>query len=103
MDIIEQKLVVKDWPLKQPGDEMFFGYVVALGVFPRDWTLEGEIPFADFAYNNDYTRYRIPCDESLLNGLLKFLSANLTMCGDVGMHGKVWIELTKEGHKVYLP
>ena len=34
MDIIEQKLVVKDWPLKKPGDELFFGYVVAVGVFP---------------------------------------------------------------------
>ena len=103
MDIIQQKCVVKEWPLKKPGDELFFGYVVAMGVFPRDWTLEGEIRFADFAYNHAYTRYRIPCDESLLNGLLRYLSANLEMCGDVGIHGKVWIKLTEQGYEVDLP
>ena len=42
MDVIEQKLVVKDWPLKQPGEELFFGYVVALGVFPGDWSEDGQ-------------------------------------------------------------
>ena len=103
MVVIEQKLVVKDWPLKKPGDEKFFGYIVALGVFPVDWSLEGELRFADFAYNDEYTRYHIPNDESLLKGLLEYLSANLQMCGDVGMHGKVWIYRTEEGYKVDLP
>ena len=103
MDVIEQKLVVKDWPLKKPEDEMFFGYVVALGVFPGDGSVEDEIPFADFAYGESYVRYRIPLDESLLNGLKKFLSANLDMCGDIGMHGKVWIKLTEKGYEVDLP
>jgi len=103
MHIIEQKLVVRDWPLKKPGDEMFFGYVVAVGVFPGDWSLEGEMRFADFAYHNEYTRYRIPSDESLLKGLLSYLSANLEMCGDVGMHGKVWVKLTEKGYEVDLP
>ena len=103
MDVIDQRLIVQDWPLAKPGDEQFFGYVVALGVFPRDWTLEGEIPFADFAYNNDYTRYRIPQDETLINGLLKYLSANLEMCRDIGMHAKVWIKRTETGYEVDLP
>ena len=104
MDVIEQKLVVKDWPLKMPGDEMFFGYVVALGVFPGDWSNESEILFADFAYNDAYTRYRIPCDETLMAGLFKYLAANLDFSGEgIGIQGKVWIKLTEKGYEVDLP
>ena len=104
MDLIHQKLVVKEWPLKKPGDEKFFGYVVAVGVFPGDWSNEGEIPFADFAYNDRYCRYRLPCEESLLKGLMKYLCENLALSGEgLGMHGKVWIRRTEQGYKVDLP
>ena len=51
MDVIQQQLVVKDWPLKKPGDEQFFGYVVAMGVFPSDWASDGMFAFVDFAYS----------------------------------------------------
>ena len=104
MQIIEQKLVVKDWPLKKPGDEKFFGYVVAVGVFPGDSSGAGEFSFADFAYNNEYTRYRLPKDAGLLNGLLEYLACNLEMWG-LGQttYGKVWVKLTEHGYKVELP
>ena len=104
MDIIEQKLVVKDWPLKKPGDELFFGYVVAVGVFPRDWSGGDMFAYADFAYNDRYTRYRLPNDEGLLTALLKFLRDNIEMnaAGD-GIYGKVWVKRTEEGYVVDLP
>ncbi len=104
MQIIEQKLVVKDWPLKKPGDEKFFGYIVALGVFPGDWSSDSEIPFADFAYNDAYTRYQIPSDETLRAGLLKYLAANLDFSGaGMGIQAKLWIKLTEKGYEVDLP
>ena len=104
MDVIEQKLVVKDWPLKQPGEELFFGYVVALGVFPGDWSEDGIYRYADFAYSDSYTRYRLPNDEGLLNGLSKFLSSNLEMSGSgQGIYGKVWVKRTEQGYEVDLP
>jgi len=104
MDLIEQRLVVKDWPLKQPGDELFFGYIVAVGVFPGDWSDDGMFCYADFAYSDSYTRYRLPNDEGLLNGLSKFLSSNLEMCGSGhGIYGKVWVKLTDQGYEVDLP
>ena len=40
MNVISQLLVVKDWPLQKPGDEMFFGYVV-FGDFPDGWAFIG--------------------------------------------------------------
>jgi len=53
MDVIEQKLVVKEWPLTKPGDERFFGYVVAVGVFPREWKDDGFLAYVDFAYHDN--------------------------------------------------
>jgi len=104
MDLIVQKLVVKEWPLKQPGDELFFGYVVAVGVFPRDWSEDGLFRYADFAYNESYSRYRLPNDECLVNELLKYLCSNLEMQGaGHGIHGKVWVRLTEKGYEVDLP
>jgi hypothetical protein len=85
MDVIKQTLLVRDWPLKKPGDEMFFGYVVALGVFPGDVNDGGEI------------------DDTLVNGLMEYLVGNVEMSGDIGMHGKVWIKLTEKGYEVDLP
>jgi len=104
MQIIEQKLVVRDWPLKEPGDEAFFGYIVALGVFPGEWDDATMFRYADFAYSNSYTRYRLPNDPTLLNELAKYLNSNFEMCGTGhGIYGKVWVFLTKEGYKVDLP
>jgi len=104
MQIIEQKLAVKEWPLKKPGDEIFFGYIVALGVFHGDWSDESEFVYADFAYNETYTRYRLPNDHQLVNELAKFFSSNLelSMAGH-GLFCKLWIQLTQEGYKVDLP
>jgi hypothetical protein len=104
MDVIHQKLVVRDWPLKKPGDEMFFGYLVALGVFPGDWSDESEYLYADFAYDQSYSRYRLPNDKQLLDKLGPFLCDNfeLSMSGH-GLFCKLWIQLTQEGYKVDLP
>lgn len=103
MDVIRQELVVKEWPLKKPGDEKFFGYVVAVGVFPREWSLEGMFVYADFAYNDRYERYRLPYDEGLFEQLLKYMGDNMQMCGDVGIPAKVWVRLTEHGYEVDLP
>ena len=104
MDIIQQQLVVRDWPLKQPGDGMFFGYVVAVGWFPRDWSATGMFAYADFAYSNDYTRYRLPDDPYLIKQLFGFVNLNLeTLRNFRDVTGKVWIELTEHGYLVDLP
>jgi hypothetical protein len=104
MDLIEQKLVVREWPLKKPGDEKFFGYLVAVGVFPSGWVSEHIFPYVDFAYGDDYIRYRLPYDEGLWTQLLKHLDDNLgilEMCGSIEV--KLWVKLTKEGYEVDLP
>jgi len=104
MDLIHQKLLVKDWPLKKAGDELFFGYVVAVGWFPRDWSETGMFAYADFAYNNDYFRYRLPDDPNLIKQLLGYVSGNLETLMKFGdVYGKVWIELTDKGYTVDLP
>ena len=104
MTVIAQTLVVKDWPLQKPGDEHFFGYVVAVGVFPGDWSSGGMFLYADFAYSDRYTRYRLPKDEGLLNGLVIFLASNMEMNGSGdGIYGKVWVKRTQEGYEVFLP
>lgn len=54
MDVITQNLVVQDWPLKEVGDERFFGYIVAMGVIYRDWAKAECIQYVDFAYNDCY-------------------------------------------------
>jgi hypothetical protein len=104
MDVIDQRLIVQDWPLTKPGDEKFFGYVVAMGVFPRDWSSEGMIRFVDFAYNNDYTRYHLPNDIGLMRRLQLFLCDNIEMeAAGYGAYGKVWIKRTGDGYEVDLP
>lgn len=104
MHIIEQKLVVRDWPLQKPGDELFFGYVVAVGVFPQGGSDDDLFAYADFAYNDGYTRYRLPNDEGLRNGLLEHLYCNIEMneAGD-GIYGKLWVRRTAKGHEVDTP
>ena len=104
MDLIHQKLLVREWPLKKPGDEQFFGYVVAVGVFPREWCQDGYFAYVDFAYNDAYLRYRLPNDLDLTQQLLKFLTTNLGTLAQVGdVYGKVWVTLTDKGYEVDLP
>ena len=105
MDIIAQKLVVRDWPLKEPGDEEFFGYLVALGVFPGgDWEGDRIFPYADFAYGDSYARFRLPYDDGLLEQLQKHLADNLEILAASGSIAvKLWIQLTENGYKVDLP
>src|SRR5690242_18679274 len=101
MNVIDQRLIVKEWPLKKPGDELFAGYVVAVGVFPCKWSEGGMFPYADFAYNDSYSRYRLPSESALINELLKYLCSNLETIGSFGdIYGKVWVRLTEKGYEV---
>ena len=104
-ELIHQKLEVHEWPLIYPGDTSFFGYVVAVGIFPRGWD-EGEILiYADFAYNDSYKRYRLPDDLNLVAKLSDMLWENLKSLAETGnMYGKVHITFTEEeGHILDLP
>lgn len=103
-EIIEQRLEIKDWPLRQPGDEKFFGYVVAIGIFPREWQDEdGMTHYVDFSYNDTYERYRLPNDESLRKQLFEMLLLNLDNSIGGGIYGKVWIKRLEKGYAVDLP
>ena len=105
MDIIQQTLFVKEWPLKKPGDEMFFGYVVALGVFPRTWDARGLLAYVDFAHGESYVRYHLPEDDDLLNRLMMVLWSNLQAnSSGLGIAYKVCTRLTENGYEVdHLP
>jgi len=103
-EVIQQSLPILDWPLKNAGDEKFFGYVVSIGVFPLNWENDdGYVPYVDFAYGHRYERYRLPEDDDLRRQLFRYMRDNInqTSCG--GMYGKVWITLTKDGYEVDLP
>ena len=104
-EIIVQRLNILDWPLSKVGDEKFFGYVVAMGVFPKEWGAEdGMTQYVDFAYNDSYARYRLPDDRLLKKQLHCYLWDNLNGVGHTGdIYGKVWIKLTEHGYAVDLP
>lgn len=97
---------VLDWPLLEVGDEMFFGYVVAIGIIP-DWSSPDggtDIPYVDFAYSDGVKRYRLPADEKLRFLLHRYLRGNLWELFNTDIFsGKVWIYLTDKGYKVDLP
>jgi len=97
MIVIEQKLVVKDWPLIDIGDSKFFGYVVGIGLFPDDDNQE--FPYADFSYNGSYTRYKLPWNDNLIGDLQCWLSGNISEidCTGLSYGGKVWIEKLADG------
>lgn len=99
--IISQQLAIKDWPLSKVGDKKFFGYVVAMGMFPFDWCDDALVPYVDFAYNDAYERFRLPNDENLRRDLHDILFSNLEASG--GIYGKVWIGRTPDGYYVTLP
>ncbi len=105
MHVIRQTLVVREWPLKKPGDEVFFGYVVGVGVYTGDWSDDSMFAYADFAYNDSYVRYRLPRDKELVKDLVGYLSENVEMqgAGLGGIYGKVWVKLGNGGHLVGTP
>ncbi len=105
IELIEQKLEVKDWPLENAGDEKFFGYVMAIGLFPRE---QGDelimTQYVDFIDVYTYERYRLPNDKKLIKQLRAVLMSNLDELAEGGnISGKVWIVRGKRGHKVELP
>ena len=103
MELINQQLEVKKWPLTKAGEERFFGYVVSMGIFPREWGMDdGMIQYVDFAYNNSYERYRLPDDKGLKKLLNDMLWRNINETADgVGICGKVWIKRTEIGYEVF--
>ena len=104
MVFIDQRLEVKDWPLKEVGDEHFFGYIVALGVFPQDWDDDKTFLFADFAYNDAYERYRLPCQFELIGKLHQHMSKNMwDHANGHGLYENLWIKLTSDGYDVTTP
>ena len=104
MDVIEQQLVVREWPLKEPGDEGFFGYVVAVGVFPQAGSDGNMFAYVDFLYGDSYTRYRLPDDDDLLNGLMAFLRNNVEGgVAGASIYGKVRVRITENGCDVEMP
>ena len=77
---------------------------MAVGVFPREWSETGMFLYADFAYSDRYTRYRLPNDPGLINELLRCLCENLDAVGSYGaIYWKVWVRLTEKGYEVTLP
>lgn len=102
MDIINQQLVIKEWPLKKVGQEMFFGYIVGLGVHTGDWCDETMYSVADFAYGNEYVRYRLPNDDALIGKLAAHLVANMVSASE-GIYGKFWIKKIVGGYEMELP
>jgi len=98
MEVIEQKLELKKWPLVNVGDKKFFGYIVSMGVIPMDWVNGDMVLYADFAYSDSYERYVLPNDKALREDLLDFLWDNIQGAGaELGMYNKLWIELTVDG------
>jgi len=104
-ELIQQQLKIKNWPLEKIGDAVFFGYVVSMGNFIREWGDErGAIPYVDFQYGDNYERYRLPDDENLKKQLFQFLWDNINgfaFAGDI--YGKVWVYLKEDGYLVTTP
>lgn len=105
MEIVEQRLELLDWPLKNVGDEHFFGYIVAMGLIPGDPIREiPDVPYADFNYNDKYTRYRLPSDDQLVKMLAENLIGNIWEFQNCDSYsGKLWVTLNANGYHVDLP
>jgi len=92
------------------GDEDFFGYIVAVGLFPDpswDWKDQDHFVYADFYYNGEYTRYRLPQDDNLVSQLKKRVFDNIRELHDTDyscFSTKIWIErLPNGGWNTFLP
>jgi hypothetical protein len=98
---------IKKLPEMKVGDEFRFGFPVAIGVHPVDPINENELAYV-WCDSFDWsliTRYIIPNDETLINGLSKYVSCNML---DVKNDGggttcKVWIYRKKDGYEVDEP
>lgn len=93
---------IREWPLLNVGDEMFFGYVSGIGFDQEDTEVFSR--YVSFTYGCESTRYKLPNDEDLLRKLSKHLRGNFwgIVTGN-GIYDKVWIKLTKDGYTVDLP
>lgn len=105
MIIVNQNLPIKEWPLKHDGDGKFFGYIVAIGLFPMEWgSVSGLLPYADFAYGDDYERYLLPGNKKLLTRLSAMMLNDIESFSETGStYNKVWIRRHKNGYTVELP
>lgn len=106
-EVVQQTLEIKDWPLLKPGDEHFFGYIVAMGAVVREKD-QGEdtaVKYVDFGYGDQsYSRWRLPDDKALRDRLFKHLQDNMDCLFEHGdMYTKLWIIRTETGHKVEEP
>lgn len=104
MQIIHQQLEVKEFPVREVGDKKFMGYIVGIGFHYGDWGNKEMFVYADFAYNSDYVRYRIPNDVEFLKQLNDWLLYN-TQCviEEFGVYGKLHIARTEKGYTMELP
>jgi len=110
MNVIDQRMIVKDFPSMDKGDEAFFGYIVAVGWFPDpswDWKNTDHFVYADFYYNGRYTRYKLPNDDDLVSQLQQRVFNNIRElhCTDHdGYSTKIWIERLDDGRwNTFLP
>lgn len=103
MELICQEIEIKEWPLLKAEDEKFFGYVLAVGIMPNDFSnhIDPMRQYADFGYNDRYERYILPDNDKLKDDLLKFLWENMWTTTHSGcMEGKVWISRLENGYNV---
>jgi len=101
--IIKSNIEILDFPKMKVNDEKFFGFPVAIGVHPSDNTMEScSYIWCDFCYGDDIKRYKLPEDESLIDGIWRYLKANM-MWDEFGTCCKIWIKKTKDGYETDLP
>ena len=90
---------LKGWPLREVGDEMFFGYINCVGYMPHT-----QKTYAKFTYQDVTSIYLVPNDEDLIEQLLYHLRRALweLRVADSSIT-KVWIKKTLSGYEVFLP
>ena len=101
---MNKQTVIKEWPLKKTGQELFFGYVIGMGVYQNEeWDWESTVRWVHFRHQWDII-YKIPHDESLIRQLAAMLEMNMYSPDNEGeMYGKVWIKKLSKGYDVFLP
>jgi len=104
--IASYDLDVIDFPKMEVGDELRFSYPIAMGVHPCDnWGENYSYVWCDTYDFSHIKRYKIPADETLIDGLWRYVNTNMLLAenGDCGTSCKVWIYRTKKGYEVDLP